>query len=149
MDVIVVWDSWKWLRTCSISPAVPVSFELHTMDEGLMHPKDRGKIWPRGMQANLSMKECESRRTFDGASGEVLRRASPAGKGLSRRSSRKGFVCPICGPTSCSHQLSVSAKTMIEGTHLALRKWFVAMWFISSQKGRDQRQAGCRPDTCW
>ena len=31
------------------------------MGEGLMHPKDRGKTWPRGMQAHLSMKECESR----------------------------------------------------------------------------------------
>ncbi|RRF94101.1 MAG: hypothetical protein DUD39_16825 [Coriobacteriaceae bacterium] len=29
-----------------------------------MHAKDRGKIWPRGMQAHLSMKECESRRTL-------------------------------------------------------------------------------------
>ena len=54
----------------------------------------------------------------------------------------QGFVCLICGPTSCSHQLSVSAGTMMEGTHLALREWFVAMWFMSSQKGRDQRQAG-------
>ena len=31
---------------------------------------------------------------------------------------------------------------MMEGTHLALREWFVAMWFMSSQKGRDQHQAG-------
>ena len=31
------------------------------MGEGLMHPKDREKTWPRGMQAHLSMKECESR----------------------------------------------------------------------------------------
>ncbi|QUC02160.1 hypothetical protein [Atopobium sp. oral taxon 416] len=36
----------------------------------------------------------------------------------------------------------MSAGTMMEGTHLALREWFVAMWFMSSQKGRDQRQAG-------
>ena len=31
----------------------------------------------------------------------------------------------------------------MEGTYLALRKWFVAMWFITSQKGRGQCQAGC------
>ena len=52
------------LRTLSTSPTLPVGFELHTMGEGLMHAKDRGKTWPRGMQADLSMKECESRRTL-------------------------------------------------------------------------------------
>jgi len=64
MDAIVVWDSWKWLTTLSISPTLPVGFELHTMGEGLMHSKDREKTWLRGMQAHLSMKECESKGTL-------------------------------------------------------------------------------------
>ena len=34
------------------------------MGEGLMHLKDREKTWPRGIQAHLSMKECESRGTL-------------------------------------------------------------------------------------
>ena len=50
--------------------------------------------------------------------------------------------------TKCSRQFSVTAGTMMEGTHLELRKWFVAIWLMSSQKAGIsacalQRQIGC------
>lgn len=54
-----------------------------------------------------------------------------------------GFVCPDCGNARCSkmagrahkrqrsrrsRQLGVTKGTMMEGTHLALTKWFMAIW---------------------
>ena len=74
-----------------------------------------------------------------------------------------GFACPVCGNATCSkvhghahkwqctkcpHQLSVTAGTMMEGTHLELRKRFVAIWLMSVQKAGAsacalQRQTGC------
>jgi hypothetical protein len=112
-----------------------------------MHPKDREKIWPRGVRAHLSMKECESRGTLvellEKFSDEQVLRAK-AYRGEVPARVRMPYLRPhgllegVRGHvhkwqcTSCSHQLSVSAGTMMEGTHLALRKWFVAMWFITS-----------------
>jgi transposase-like protein len=59
-----------------------------------------------------------------------------------------GFVCPHCQARSatwttsrglwhcraCQGQTSVTAGTMFEGTHKPLRVWFLAMWFVTSQK---------------
>jgi hypothetical protein len=120
------------------------------MDEGLMHAKDRGKIWPRGIQADLSMKECESRRTLMEllerfSDEQVLRAKAYRGEvparvrmpylrqhGLLGPARRCGIMRTSGSVRRCSHQLNVSAGTMMEGTYLALRKWFVAMWFITS-----------------
>lgn len=59
-----------------------------------------------------------------------------------------GFVCPHCGakgePWTMSDQLlrcrgchartSLTAGTVFEGTRKPLRTWFMAMWFVTSQK---------------
>ena len=58
-----------------------------------------------------------------------------------------GFVCPHCygktaWPTnrglwlcgSCRHQVSVTAGTIFQGSHLPLTMWFRAMWHVTSQK---------------
>lgn len=59
----------------------------------------------------------------------------------------EGFVCPHCGgkaawPMSrglwlcrkCRHQVSVTAGTVFQDSHLPLVTWFRAMWYITSQK---------------
>jgi transposase-like protein len=60
----------------------------------------------------------------------------------------RGFACPDCGavdePTemsrgllrcrACGKQVSVTAGTIFQDTHKPLRQWFLAMWFITSQK---------------
>ena len=59
-----------------------------------------------------------------------------------------GFVCPGCGeargwPTgreglwecaACHRQTTVTAGTIFDGTRKPLRLWFLAMWFITSEK---------------
>ena len=58
-----------------------------------------------------------------------------------------GFVCGPCGGRAawqtgrgrwrcqtCRHETSVTAGTVFQDTHLALRLWFRAMWYITSQK---------------
>lgn len=60
-----------------------------------------------------------------------------------------GFVCPRCGNrrcspvagrahkwqcTRCSKQVSVTAGTAMEGTKLALTKWFLAMWLVAQDR---------------
>ena len=59
-----------------------------------------------------------------------------------------GFVCPHCGAAgepwvtsrgllhcqSCQGQTSLTAGTLFEGTRKPLRIWFLAMWFVTSQK---------------
>lgn len=59
-----------------------------------------------------------------------------------------GFVCPHCQATTqpwttsrgwlhcpaCQGQTSATAGTVFEGTRKGLRTWFLAMWFITSQK---------------
>jgi transposase-like protein len=59
-----------------------------------------------------------------------------------------GFSCPSCGrqgePWSsgrglflcraCRHQASAIAGTLFHRTHKPLRTWFLAMWFVTSQK---------------
>ena len=59
----------------------------------------------------------------------------------------EGFVCPrckgrqawtmqagrlLCG--SCRYQISVTAGTIFQGTHLPMTTWFRAMWHVTSQK---------------
>ena len=61
----------------------------------------------------------------------------------------KGFRCPACGIESenlslmerglflcrqCKRQTSVTAGTLFHKTHKPLRTWFLAMWFVTSQK---------------
>ncbi len=57
-----------------------------------------------------------------------------------------GFICPKCKGSSvwvnmrdvfecasCSYQTSITAGTVLEGTHKSLREWFHAMWWICTQ----------------
>lgn len=61
----------------------------------------------------------------------------------------EGFRCPKCGfgtekPSvterglflcrECKWQTSVTAGTLFHGTHKPLRMWFLAIWFVTSQK---------------
>ena len=59
----------------------------------------------------------------------------------------EGFVCPGCAGTeawrmkrglwlcrTCRRQVSVTAGTIFERTHLPLTVWFRAMWHVTSQK---------------
>jgi hypothetical protein len=59
-----------------------------------------------------------------------------------------GFICPHCGVggepwsmsdellrcRSCRARTSLTAGTIFEGTRKPLRTWFMAMWFVTSQK---------------
>lgn len=58
-----------------------------------------------------------------------------------------GFRCPRCGGgqhwpmtrgllkcTTCGHQASVTAGTIFHRSHLPLRAWFLAMWWMTNQK---------------
>ena len=59
-----------------------------------------------------------------------------------------GFVCPHCGAADapsemsrglllcrgCGRQVSLTAGTIFQDTRKPLRQWFLAMWFITSQK---------------
>lgn len=59
----------------------------------------------------------------------------------------EGFICPRCGgktawPMSrslwkcgdCKYQVSVTSGTIFQDSHLPLTTWFLAMWYITSQK---------------
>ncbi len=59
----------------------------------------------------------------------------------------EGFRCPRCGGRAawamqrglwlcrgCRHQVSVTAGTVFQDTHLPLTAWFRAMWQVTSQK---------------
>jgi len=61
----------------------------------------------------------------------------------------KGFICPSCGVKTdkpslmgrglflcreCKRQTSITAGTLFHGSHKPLRTWFLAMWFVTSQK---------------
>lgn len=59
----------------------------------------------------------------------------------------QGFVCPACAATKawpmarglwlcsgCRKQVSVKAGTIFQDSHLPLRLWFRAMWYVTSQK---------------
>jgi len=59
-----------------------------------------------------------------------------------------GFICPQCGSDekpwktdrgyfhcqSCNRAMSVTAGTMFERTKFPLKTWFLAIWFVTSQK---------------
>jgi transposase-like protein len=58
-----------------------------------------------------------------------------------------GFSCPNCGHThgwvnnrnliecsNCHYQGSLTAGTILEGTRKPLRMWFIAMWWVCTQK---------------
>lgn len=59
----------------------------------------------------------------------------------------EGFVCPRCGGKTvwtmvrslllcggCRYQVSVTAGTILQDTHMPLRTWFRVMWHMTSQK---------------
>src|SRR5881296_522112 len=59
----------------------------------------------------------------------------------------EGFRCPACGGTParqmgrnlwhcghCRHQISITAGTVFQDSHLPLTRWFRAMWHVTSQK---------------
>jgi hypothetical protein len=61
----------------------------------------------------------------------------------------KGFICTGCGEKAdqpslmgrglflcrkCKRQTSITAGTLFHGSHKPLRTWFLAVWFVSSQK---------------
>jgi transposase-like protein len=61
----------------------------------------------------------------------------------------KGSVCPGCGEKvakpslvgrglflcrKCKRQTSITSGTLFHGSHKPLRTWFLAMWFVTSQK---------------
>lgn len=58
-----------------------------------------------------------------------------------------GFACPRCGArrawpnrrgcwecSGCGYQASVTAGTLFERSHVPLRAWFKAMWWVTGQK---------------
>lgn len=58
-----------------------------------------------------------------------------------------GFVCPKCGCDvcwlinnkvyeckSCGHQTSVTSGTIFQDTRTSLKTWFIAIWWITTQK---------------
>mgnify|MGYP002624621300 CR=1 FL=1 len=66
---------------------------------------------------------------------------------LERKRWPNGFVCPKCGGHrhyrlsngaiqcgACRHQTSVTAGTVMHRSHLPLKKWFLAMYFMSQDK---------------
>ncbi len=81
----------------------------------------------------------------------------------------KGIVCPCCGSTrkvyklerghiykcaDCRNQFSVRKGTIFEESRLPLRKWFAAMWLITSnRKGiastQLAREIGVTQKTAW
>ena len=61
----------------------------------------------------------------------------------------QGFICPGCAEKTdkpslmgrglflcrkCKRQTSITAGTLFHGSHKPLRTWFLAMWFVTSQK---------------
>jgi transposase-like protein len=81
----------------------------------------------------------------------------------------KGFVCPKCGESGepyniisrnlfqckhCNHQTSVTAGTIMDKSRTPLRKWFLAIYLISSDKRgcsalRLKRELEISYDTAW
>ena len=81
----------------------------------------------------------------------------------------KGFACPKCGVVDepfkvvsrklyqckhCNHQTSVTAGTIMDKSRTPLRKWFLAIYLISSDKRgcsalRLQRELGVAYGTAW
>lgn len=58
-----------------------------------------------------------------------------------------GYRCPVCGHSKgwtnrrndvqcaqCGRQTSLTAGTILEGTRKPLRQWFLAIWWVSTQK---------------
>ncbi len=67
---------------------------------------------------------------------------------ISRLRWPEGFQCPQCGArdspwlnkrglfqcSKCRAQTSITSGTLFHNTHKPLRTWFLAMWFVTSQK---------------
>ena len=80
-----------------------------------------------------------------------------------------GFICPKCGEKEepfqiisrhlyqcrhCTHQASVTAGTIMDGTRTPLRKWFLAIYLMGSDKRgcsalRLKRELKIAYDTAW
>lgn len=63
--------------------------------------------------------------------------------------SRQLFECAACG-----HQASLTAGTILEGTRVDLKKWFLAIYFLAATKkppsaAELSRQLGIAPATAW
>ena len=72
-----------------------------------------------------------------------------------------GFRCPACGHdrawelgrgllvlqcAACERQTSVTAGTVLHGSHLPLRTWFLAAWLMAAHRnGISARQLGLQP----
>jgi transposase-like protein len=91
-----------------------------------------------GVDYPRTFKEMDERFRDDNACRDYIRRLRwPA-----------GFACPHCGVTGepwimsdklmrcrmCHRRTSLTAGTIFEGTRKSLRTWFMAMWFVTSQK---------------
>ena len=81
----------------------------------------------------------------------------------------EGFICPKCGIKDepfqitsrnlyqcrhCTHQTSVTAGTIMDKTRTPLRKWFLGMYMMGSDKRgcsalRLKRELGIAYDTAW
>jgi len=81
----------------------------------------------------------------------------------------RGFICPDCGHndgyrlssrprivqcSNCRGQTSITADTLFEGSHLALRKWFLIIYLVAQDKGgasalRIANQLGMYHKTAW
>jgi hypothetical protein len=80
----------------------------------------------------------------------------------------QGFVCPSCGHTkacalkarrllqcaACRHQCSLSSDTILAGTKLPLRVWFLAMFLLAQAKNglsalELSRQLGISYNSAW
>jgi transposase-like protein len=81
---------------------------------------------------------------------------------------KEGFRCPRCGHpvawylegrglyecTACNHQASVTAGTLLHRSRTDLRKWFLAIWMLSTMKkppsaAELSRQLGVTLKTGW
>ena len=100
------------------------------VDEGGKHPVG-GVDYPRTLQ------EFDKWFPSEGACVQYLQRVRWA----------DGFRCPQCGGefawrttrgerrcAQCQRQTSPTAGTVFEGTRKPLRTWFLAMWYVMSQK---------------
>ena len=76
----------------------------------------------------------QQRIEIPGHFGGVARHTMPASYWdvIGRANPRKGGVAPRC--RSCRARTSLTAGTIFEGTRKPLRLWFLAMWFVTSQK---------------
>jgi len=67
---------------------------------------------------------------------------------------KKGIFMGMYKCKSCRERFTVTVKTMFEGSHIPLRKWFIAMYIFSSHKKgisshQLARDLGLTQKSCW